>query len=115
MGQTIKVEVTFTDDADNQETLTSTATASVLARPNTPATGAPTIGGTAQVGEVLSASILDIRDADGLTNVFLWLPVGTERREFGHGHPGRHGIQLHPGFRRRGPDHQGEGDLHRRC
>ena len=43
-GQTIKVKVSFTDDADHEETLTSAATAAVAARPNSPAT--PTISGT---------------------------------------------------------------------
>ena len=62
------VEVTFTDDAGNEESLTSEATAAVTeAVPsNNPATGAPTIRGTAQVGETLTASIFDIEDADGL-------------------------------------------------
>ena len=56
-GKTIKVQVSFTDDADNEESLTSAATDAVAAvpTPNSPATGAPTISGTAQVGE----------DADG--------------------------------------------------
>ena len=36
---------------------------------NTPATGAPAISGTAQVGETLTASTSGIADADGLTNV----------------------------------------------
>ena len=36
---------------------------------NTAATGAPTISGTAQVGETLTASTLGITDDDGLTNV----------------------------------------------
>ena len=67
--QTIKVKVTFTDDAGHDETLTSTATDSVAARPNLPATSAPTISGTAQVGETLTASTSDIADTDGLTNV----------------------------------------------
>ena len=44
-GKTIKVLVSFTDDAGNEETLTSAATAEVVARPNSPATGAPTISG----------------------------------------------------------------------
>ena len=35
---------------------------------NAPATGAPTIAGTAQVGETLTASTAGIADADGLTN-----------------------------------------------
>ena len=38
------------------------ATASVLARPNTPAAGRPTISGTAQVGETLRASTSGIAD-----------------------------------------------------
>ena len=66
-GKTIKVKVSFTDDGGNGETLTSGATASVLARPNTPATGAPTISGTAQVGEALTADTSGIADADGLS------------------------------------------------
>ena len=68
-GQTIKVKVSFTDDADNDERLTSAATGDVEARPNRPATGAPTISGTAQVGETLTADTSGIADADGLTNV----------------------------------------------
>ena len=67
--KTIKVRVSFTDDADNEETLTSTATSSVAARPNSPATGSPTITGTAQVGETLTADTSGIADADGLTSV----------------------------------------------
>ena len=57
-GKVIKVEVSFTDDADNEETLTSGATDTVEAAPttNSPATGAPTISGTAQVGETLTAN-----------------------------------------------------------
>ena len=48
---------------------------------NTPATGAPTITGTAQVGDTLTASTSDIDDADGLDNVgysYQWLANGTE-------------------------------------
>ena len=68
-GKTIKVRVSFTDDADNEETLTSAATAAVASRPNSPATGAPTISGTVQVDETLTADTSGITDADGLTNV----------------------------------------------
>ena len=68
-GKTIKVRVSFTDDAGNEETLTSAATAAVASRPNTPATGLPTISGTAQVDETLTADTSGITDADGLTNV----------------------------------------------
>ena len=68
-GKTIKVQVTFTDDAGNEETLTSAATAAVEARPNSPATGSPTISGTVQVRETLTVSTSGIADTDGLTNV----------------------------------------------
>ena len=67
-GKTVKVRVSFTDDADNEETVTSAATATVAARPNRPATGAPIIGGTARVGETLATDILGIADEDGLEN-----------------------------------------------
>ena len=75
-GKAAKVQVSFTDDADNEETLTSAATAVVAAKPNSPATGAPTISGTDQVGETLTADTSGIADADGLTNVsysYQWL------------------------------------------
>ena len=68
-GKAIKVRVSFTDDAGNEETLTSAATAAVAVRPNTPATGLPTISGTAQVDETLTADTSGISDSDGLTNV----------------------------------------------
>ena len=77
-GKAITVQVSFTDDAGNDETLTSAATDAVSAapHPNTPATGAPTISGTAQVGETLTADKSGIADADGLENVsfsYQWL------------------------------------------
>ncbi len=75
-GKTIGVRVSFTDDAGNEETLTSAATDAVDARPNSPATGGPTISGTAQVGETLTADTSGIEDADGLTNAtfrYQWL------------------------------------------
>ena len=80
-GQTIKVKVSFTDDAGNEETLTSTATGSVAARPNTSATGRPTISGPARVGDTLTADTTGIADADGLTNVsysYQWVAGGTD-------------------------------------
>ena len=67
-GKAIKVRVSFTDDAGNEESLTSAATGAVAARPNRPATGAPTISGTAQVSQTLTADTSGIKDADGLTN-----------------------------------------------
>ena len=91
-GKVIKVTVSFTDDAGNAETLTSAATTAVApsggstnslqrsdqedVQENSAATGAPTIGGTAQVGESLTASTSDISDADGLANAsfaYQWL------------------------------------------
>ena len=47
-----------------------------VAGPNTPATGAPTISGTLQVGEPLTAGTTDISDGDGLGNAvfaYQWL------------------------------------------
>ena len=81
VGQTIKVRVSFSDDAGNETTLTSTATEAVAARPNTSATGRPSISGTVRVGEVLTADTSGIADDDGLTNVFYgyqWVAGGTD-------------------------------------
>ena len=76
VGKAIKVRVTFDDSKGNEETLTSTATAAVAAEANSPATGAPTISGTAQVGETLMAHTTGIADEDGLDNAvfgYQWL------------------------------------------
>ena len=75
-GKAVSVKVSFTDDAGNDETLTSAATAAAEAKPNTPATGQPTISGTAQVGETLTADTSGIADEDGLDSVsysYQWL------------------------------------------
>ena len=82
-GQTIKVRVIVTDDAENETTLTSEATDAVeaAAQPDSPATGQPTITGTAQVGEMLTADTSGITDTDGLTNVtysYQWLGDDTD-------------------------------------
>ena len=80
-GKTISVTVSFTDDAGNEETLTSAATAAVEAKPNTPATGLPAISGTAQVGETLTADVSGIADEDGLTNAtfsYQWAADGSD-------------------------------------
>ena len=96
-GKVIKVTVSFTDDAGNAETLTSAATTAVTltggstnsleqsnqedVQENSAATGAPTIGGTAQVGESLTASTSDISDADGLANpsfTYQWLAAAAD-------------------------------------
>ena len=81
LGKTIKVQVTFTDDADNDETLTSEATVAVAAAPNRDATGQPTISGTPQVDETLTADTSAISDEDGLSNVsyqYQWLRDGAD-------------------------------------
>ena len=91
-GKVIKVTVSFTDDAGNAETLTSAATTAVTltggstnsleqsnqedVQENSAATGAPTINGTAQVDETLTASTSGISDSDGLANAsftYQWL------------------------------------------
>ena len=72
----ITVEVTA-EDGETTETYTVTVTRAE----NTPATGAPTISGTAQVGQTISASTSGISDPDGLTNVsysYQWLADDTE-------------------------------------
>ena len=68
VGKTIKVKVSFTDDADNQETLTSAATVPVAAAPNREAAGAPTIIGTVQASETLTVDTSKISDVDGIDN-----------------------------------------------
>ena len=49
--------------------MTSAPSTEVAAKPNSLATGAPTISGTAQVGQTLTASVSGIADADGLDDV----------------------------------------------
>ena len=82
-GKAAKVRVSFTDDAGNHETLTSEATDAVAAAPqsNSPATGEPTITGTVQVGETLTANTSGVADVDGLSNVqyeYQWLADDTD-------------------------------------
>ena len=82
-GKAIRVRVSFTDDAGHDETLTSEATDAVAAAPapNSPATGAPVISGTARVGETLTADTSGIADEDGLDSVsfgFQWLADGAD-------------------------------------
>ena len=89
-------------------------TAAVSAAANTPATGAPTITGTAQVGQTLTAGTTAIMDADGLTSVsytYQWIRVATGNRDE---HLRGDGEHLHAGGGRPGHDDQGEGELHRR-
>ena len=77
------MRVIVTDDAENETTLTSAATEAVAAapQPDSPATGQPTISGTAQVGEELTADTSGIADTDGLTNAafaYQWLSDDAE-------------------------------------
>ena len=79
-GKAITVRITFTDDAGNEESLTSAATATVAARPNSPAAGLPTISGAPQVEETLTASASGITDQDGLDDVsyaYQWAADGA--------------------------------------
>ena len=82
-GKHVKVRVSFTDDRGNDETVTGAATDAVAPKPNSPATGQPTIGGTAQVSETLTASTSGIYDDDGLDKAvftYQWIRVagGTD-------------------------------------
>ena len=75
--------MSFTDDATNTETRTSVATGTVAAAANSPATGAPTITGTARVDETLTVVTTGIMDeTEGLDNVsymYQWIRVdGTD-------------------------------------
>ena len=62
----IKVRADFTDDAGNDETLTSFAVL-VLPPVNTPAAGAPAVNGTVRVGEELSVDTSGVSDENGMT------------------------------------------------
>ena len=92
-GASIRVRVTFTDDAGNDESVVSRNVEVPQAQQgiskgsdgddgkkrqvsNSPATGAPTISGTAQVGETLISDTSGISDKNGLANAtfsYQWL------------------------------------------
>ena len=84
-GKQVKVEVRFVDILGGEETRTSAPTATLAGVPNTAATGAPTITGTAQVGQTLTASTTGIADANGLTSptyTYQWIRVdGTDEAD----------------------------------
>ena len=129
-GKTIKVKVSFTDDASHPETLTSAATAAVTAAVtatgDTPATGAPTITGTAPtVGDEDGAlpsrrrhhRHQGRRRADQRQLHVPVDPGGHRQHRAGHtsGSGERGDLEhLHAGGGRPGQDHQGQGELHRR-
>ena len=73
VGKTIRVKVTFSDDAGNPENSISDAypsggTVEDIATGN--ATGQPAITGAAQVGKTLTAGLGTIADTDGLPGTF---------------------------------------------
>ena len=75
VGQTIKVEVSWTDDGGTDESLTSDATAAV-AHIN----GSVAITGTATQGQTLTADTSNVSDPDGPTNLtfsYQWIRGGT--------------------------------------
>ena len=91
----------------NEETLTSTATNTVTYEikqqiSNSPAAGVPTINGTAQVGEKLTADTSSIADDDGLTKVSYQYQWILNDGSFGRGHHECDGCHLYAGGRRRG-------------
>ena len=70
---------TFTTGMDSVPAVTNNSTFT-----NTPATGAPTITGTAQVGQTLTAGTTAIMDAEGLTTpgyTYQWIRVATDNTE----------------------------------
>ncbi len=77
-GDTLDITITVTAE-DNSTQLTYTITVTRQEPiPNRPATGAPTISGTPEVGEILTADVSNIADADGLENVaytYQWIRV----------------------------------------
>ena len=81
-GDTIQVIVTFDDDDGFSETATSEATTAVAAGTvvNSPPNGLPTISGTPEIDQTLTANTSAISDGDGLSNVsyaYQWLGDGS--------------------------------------
>ena len=75
---TVSVKVTASDGTDS---VSDTFDIVVSAAANTAATGEPTISGTAQVGETLTAVTTGITDADGLTSptyTYQWIRVDAD-------------------------------------
>ena len=78
---------------------------------NNPAAGAPSISGTARVGQTLSAATSGITDANGLNDVaysFQWIHGD------GGSIPGGAGPTYEVQKKRQKQDHQGASDIHRR-
>ena len=68
LDHTVRVRVSFTDDAGYSETLTSAATGPVVRPPNASPGGQPAITGTVEVGETLTVGTSGISDPNGLSN-----------------------------------------------
>ena len=87
-NKVVKVKVTFIDDTGSVESITSEPTGAVKA--NIPATGAPAITGTPEVGETLTADTSGIVDSDGLDNVsfrYQWIRSHGRTPSDYHGAP----------------------------
>ena len=93
--------VTYTDDAGHEERVRSEPIGVVAPSSNSPATGVPTITGTAQVGETLTADTTGIADADGLVNATFSYQWTSNDGNFGHGHHRCDGLNLHIGYSQR--------------
>ena len=86
-GRACGVSGAICTKGDNRRQLTNTPAATVAGpsddapEPNTAASGAPTISGTPQVGEELTALTSGIADADGLDNAgfaYQWIRTDTD-------------------------------------
>ena len=90
---------------------TATVTGPAEAPPtNTSAAGAPTISGTPQVEQTLTADTSSITDEDGLTNVsysYQWI---ADNMEIENASDSTYTLTASE----QGTDHPGAGDLHRR-
>ena len=68
LDHTIRVRVSFTDDAGYPETLTGDATATVVRPSNASPSGRPAVSGVLAVGKTLTADTSGITDPNGLSN-----------------------------------------------
>ena len=81
VGAQLTVRVTYAYDEHNSESQTSAPTQQVTPPPDQPTTGRPKITGTAQAGEVLTADLSGVSDADGIKPVrtrYQWVADAEE-------------------------------------
>ena len=89
-GQTVVVsytDPTAGDDAVALQDVAGNDVASFSVTANAPATGQPTITGTVEVGQTLTADVAGIMDANGLTRVtynYRWLRVNVTDAQIAH-------------------------------